>query len=128
MKTNEMTMMGNTFTTVLLGILAVLLVGLTLYGKKIPFVTSEKAALFWLVMLGMAMCTRGIGRVAATGQWAHPLAILAYIIGAAILIIGITLWLGKPISIITTPRQALIAITLLGGAKMIVSGLHHYLF
>ncbi len=81
MKTNEMTMMGNTFTTVILGVLAVLLVGLTLYGKKIPFVTSEKAALFWLVMLGMAMCTRGIGRVSATGQWAHPLAILAYIIG-----------------------------------------------
>jgi SAM-dependent methyltransferase len=41
-----------------------------------------------LVIIGMTICTQGgIGRVAATGQWTHPLSIIGYILGGLILLI-----------------------------------------
>jgi len=35
--------------------------------------------------IGMAMCSAGIGRVAASGRWADPLSIVGYILGLAAL-------------------------------------------
>lgn len=111
-----------------LGILAGLLVFAVLTGIKIPVITGERAALIAFIVIGMAICTRsGIGRVAATGQWAHPLAIIAYLIGAAILIIGIGMALGVRLPFIANSRQALIAISALAATKVVLGMIHRLL-
>jgi hypothetical protein len=128
MKATEMPVMGSTMTTVVLGVLVALLVLATLTGRKIPFIPSERAALIVLVVLGMAMCTRGIGRVASLGEWAHPLSIVGILIGVLILVIAAALLTGKPLPLIDTPRHAILAIALLSASKLGLSALHRFLF
>ena len=56
-----------------------------------------------LLVLGMAICAQGgIGRVAAAGQWAHPLAILGYLLGAAILILAAAVFFNVKLPLITS--------------------------
>jgi hypothetical protein len=128
MKTTSMSLMGNAVTTIVLGALAAVLVLGTLTGRKIPFISSDRMALIVLVVLGMTMCARGIGRVAAQGEWAHPLAIVGYLLGALILVVAGALLIGKPLPLITTTRQAILAVAVLSGAKLVVSALHRLLF
>jgi hypothetical protein len=68
-----------------------------LNGWKVPFISSSRTALVVLVVLGMAMCTSGMGRVAASGAWAHPLAFLGSLVGVVILVIAGAGLLGKPL-------------------------------
>jgi hypothetical protein len=127
MKATEMSFMGNTLTSAVLGVLAALLVLATLTGRRIPFVSSDRAALIVLVVLGMAMCARGIGRVAAVGEWAHPLSILGYLVGALILVIAVASLAGKPLPLISSIQQAILAVGLLSAAKLVLSALHRFL-
>ena len=65
---------------------AVTFIGVT--GKKIPLLSNVRVDIILLVIIGMTMCTQaGIGRIAPTGQWSHPLAIVGYILGGLILLI-----------------------------------------
>jgi hypothetical protein len=127
MKATEMSFMGNTLTSAVLGVMAALLVLATLTGRKVPFVSSDRAALIVLVVLGMAMCARGIGRVAAVGEWAHPLSILGYLVGALILVIAVASLAGKPLPLISSIQQAILAVALLSAAKLVLSALHRFL-
>ena len=81
-----------------------------------------------LLVLGMAICAQGgIGRVAAAGQWAHPLAILAYFIGAAILILAAAVFFNVKLPLITSQQQAFVIIVVLMGAKIVDSVGHSLL-
>lgn len=124
MKANAMPFMGNNLTSLVLGGLAVLLVLATLSGKKIPWISNERTALAVLVVLGMAMCTRGIGRVAATGAWAHPLSILGILLGGLILVIAILALAGKSLPLVSNARQAILAVSVLSVIKLGLSALH----
>ena len=76
-------------SVLILAALAAVIVFVTLQGSALPVFSNLKVNLAILLVLGMAICAQGgIGRVAAAGQWAHPLSILAYFIGAAILILA----------------------------------------
>jgi hypothetical protein len=110
-----------------LGALAALLVLAALTGKTVPFISSDRVALIVLVVLGMAMCARGIGRVAALGAWVHPLSILGYLVGVLILVIAAALLAGKPLPFISTTRHAILAVALLSAAKLAFSALHRFL-
>jgi hypothetical protein len=46
----------------------------TLVNSRITFVI--------VLLVGMAMCTAGIGKAARLGLWVHPLSIAGYILGA----------------------------------------------
>ena len=72
---------------------AVAFIGVT--GKKVPLLSNVRVDIILLVIIGMTMCTQGgIGRIAATGQWTHPQAILGYLLGGLILIITLTVFVG----------------------------------
>jgi hypothetical protein len=73
------------------------------------------------------MCTSGIGRVAALQQWTHPLSILGYLIGIAILAIGLGTVIGWKLPFIQSDVQAILVITVLIGLK-VVNTLAHSLF
>jgi len=106
---------------------AVVFIGVT--GKKVPVLSNVRVDIVLLVIIGMMMCTQGgIGRIAATGQWSHPLAILGYVLGGAILLIALTVFVGWKLPFIQNDQQALLAIAILAGLKMLNAVTHYLLF
>jgi hypothetical protein len=104
---------------------AVVFIGYT--GKKVPFLSSVGLDIILLAVIGMAICTQGgIGRIAATGQWAHPQAILGYILGGLILLITLATFAGWKLPYIQTEQQALLAVALLACLK-VANAVTHYL-
>lgn len=88
---------------------------------------SEKSVLIIVTVVGMAMCTAGIGQVAARGEWLQPMAILAYVMGALILVIvGATVF-DIRLPLIDSTRTALIVVVLLAALKFAVTQIHHML-
>ena len=104
---------------------AVVFIGAT--GKKVPILSNLRVDIILLVLFGMAICTQaGIGRIAATGEWTHPLAIVGYVLGGTILLITASVFVGWKLPFIQNDQQALIAIAILAGLK-IVNAITHYL-
>lgn len=104
---------------------AVLFVGYT--GKKVPLLSSPRVDIVLLAAIGMAICSQGgIGRIAASGQWAHPQAILGYILGGLVLLITLAVFAGWKLPYIQTEQQALLAVALLACLK-VVNAVTHYL-
>lgn len=104
---------------------AITFIGVT--GKKIPVLSNVRADIILLVLIGMAICTQGgIGRIAATGQWTHPLSIIGYLLGGLILLITLTVFAGWKLPLIANDQQALLAIAILAGLK-VVNAVTHYL-
>ena len=104
---------------------AVVFIGVT--GKKVPLLSNVRVDIILLVLIGMAVCTQGgIGRVAATGQWSHPLSIIGYVLGGLILLITLAVFVGWKLPYIQTDQQALLAIAVLAGLK-VVNAVTHYL-
>ena len=105
---------------------AVVFIGAT--GKKVPLLTNIRLDIILLVLLGMAICTQGgIGRVAATGQWSHPLAIVGYVLGGLILLITLAVFAGWKLPFIQTDQQALVAIAILASLKILNAVTHYVL-
>ena len=104
---------------------AVTLIGVT--GKKVPLLSNAHVDIVLLVIIGMIICQQGgIGRVAATGQWTHPLAIIGYILGGLILFITLAVFVGWKLPFIANDQQALLAIAVLASLK-VVNAIIHYL-
>jgi len=104
---------------------AVVFIGAT--GKKVPLLSNVRVDILLLVIIGMAMCTQGgIGRIAATGQWSHPLAIIGYVLGGSILLITLAVFAGWKLPFIQNDQQALIAIAVLASLK-VLNAVTHYL-
>lgn len=104
---------------------AVTFIGVT--GKKVPLLSSVRVDIILLVIIGMTICTQGgIGRIAATGQWSHPLSIIGYILGGSILLITLAVFAGWKLPYIQSDQQALLVIAILAGLK-VVNAVTHYL-
>lgn len=85
---------------------------------------SDKGVLIAVTLIGFAMCSVGIGRVAAHGAWLHPLSILAYMLGALVLVIvGAALWSVK-LPWIDSARAATYAVIALAIVKIALTQLH----
>ena len=109
-----------------------LLFGIVTYigvtGKKVPLLSSIRVDILLLVVIGMAICSQGgIGRVAAMSQWTHPLAILGYILGGLILLVALSVFTGWKLPYIQSDQQALLAISILAGLKVVNAFTHYFL-
>ena len=110
-----------------LALLAAVVVFIGATGNRVPLLSDVRLDIILLVIIGMTMCTQGgIGRIAAIGQWAHPLSIIGYILGGLILLITLAVFVGWKLPYIQTDQQALIAIAILAGLK-VVNAVTHYL-
>lgn len=113
---------------IVLALLAATIAFIGVTDKRVPFLSNTRVDVILLVVIGMAICSQcGIGRVAATRQWLHPLSIVGYILGVLILLITLAVFVGWKIPFIQTGQQALIAITILVCLKMINAAAHHFL-
>lgn len=97
-------------------------------GRKVPLLSNARVDIVLLVIIGMTICTQGgIGRIATTGQWAHPQAILGYILGGLILIIAAAPFFSWKLPYIQSEQQALLAIAILVGLKVVNAVIHYVL-
>ncbi len=104
----------------------VLLIGLT--GKNVPLLSNLRLDIVLVVLLGMGICTQGgIGRVAAANTWLHPLSILGTVLGGLILLITLAVFAGWKLPLIQNDRQALVAVAILAGVKILNAVLHSFL-
>jgi len=104
---------------------AVVFIGAT--GKKVPLLSNVRLDIILLVIIGMSICTQGgIGRIAATGQWSHPLSIIGYVLGGLILLITLAVFVGWKLPFIQNDQQALIAVAMLADFK-VLNAVTHYL-
>jgi len=102
---------------------AVTFIGVT--GKKVPLLSNVRVDIILLVLIGMAICTQGgIGRIAALGEGLHPLSIIGYLLGGLILLITLAVFVGWKLPYIQTDQQALFAIAVLAGFKIVISVVH----
>ena len=113
-------------STIVLALLFATVVFIGATDKKVPILSNVRVDIILLVVIGMAMCTPAIGRVAALGQWSHPLSILAVVLGGAILLITLAVFAGWKLPYIQNDQQALIAITVLTSLK-VLNAVTHYL-
>jgi hypothetical protein len=114
-------------SVIFLALLFAAVVFVAVTGKKVPVISNTRIAMVALLLLGMAMCTSGIGRVAAVQQWTHPLSILGYLLGAVILVIGLGTAFSLKLPYIQSDIQAIVWVTVLVGAKVLVAILHGFL-
>ncbi|MBK7316152.1 hypothetical protein [Candidatus Villigracilis affinis] len=114
-------------TIIGLALLAAAIVFIGVTGKKVPLLSNIRVDIILLVIIGMTICTQGgIGRVAATGQWTHPLSIIGYILGGLILLITLSVFVGWKLPFIANDQQALLVIAILASLK-VVNAVTHYL-
>ena len=115
-------------TIVVLALLAGLVVFVGVTGKKIPLLSNIRLDIILLVVLGIAICSQGgIGRIAAAGNWSHPLAIVGYILGGLILFIALAVFVGWKLPYIQNDQQALIVIAILASIKILNAFIHYFL-
>ena len=114
-------------TIIGLALLFAVITSIGVTGKKVPLLSNVRVDIILLVIIGMTICSQGgIGRVAATGQWTHPLSIIGYLLGGLILIITLAVFVGWKLPYIANDQKALLAIAILASLK-VVNAVTHYL-
>jgi hypothetical protein len=97
-------------------------------GRQLPLVSSPRVALVILLVVGMAMCTLGgINQVSNSGRWTSPLAILGYLLGAAILAVITAGLAGWKLPLIAGANQAVQAAAILIGTKLVIGSVGYLL-
>lgn len=127
MKGNVMNSFTSVWLPLALGIVVAIIVFATSTGKPLPLINSPKASLIALLVVGMAMCTGGIGQVGASGKWTSPLAIIGILLGILILVIIIASLTGLKLPLIGEQVQAVVAVGLLIAVKFLI-GTTSYFF
>jgi len=127
MKGNVMNSFTSVWFPLVLGVVVAIIVFTTIAGKPLPLINSPKASLIALLVVGMAMCTGGIGQVGASGKWTSPLAIIGILLGILILVIIIAGLAGWKLPLITGQIQAVVAVGLLIAVKFLI-GTFSYFF
>lgn len=98
--------MPTTLSLILFGALSAGAAYAGITGTKLPLLSSPRAALIALLIVGMAMCSSGM-RV-GTYKWTHPTMIAGSIIGAVVLIVALAGIFGWKLPYVAGPRDAII--------------------
>ena len=120
----------NIFTSIwmplILGGVVAVIVFAALSGKPLPLINNPKASLIALLVVGMAMCTGGIGQVGVSGRWTSPLAIVGILLGVLILVIIISALSGWTLPIVSGEIQAIAAVGILIAIKILIGTVSYF--
>ncbi len=119
--TATMNVTGGLIIPLALGLVIAGIVYATLTGKQLPLISSPRSALIAILIIGLAACAPGIGQVSMSGRWTSPLAILGYLLGAAILVVIVSALAGWKLPYITGETQALTATAVMLAAKYLIA-------
>ncbi len=111
-----------------LAILAFGVIFITLRDVSLPLLSNLKVNLVILLILGIGICSQGgIGRIAATGEWSHPLTIIGYILGASILVLSAIVLFNINLPFLASQQQAFLIVAVLMGVKVLIASTHYYI-
>ncbi len=126
MKGNTMNTFTGLWLPLVLGVVVAIIVFATIRGKSLPLIDSPKASLIALLVVGMAMCTGGIGQVGASGKWTSPLAIIGILLGILILVIIISGLTGLKLPLIAGQIQSVVVVGLLIAVKFLIGTVSYF--
>ena len=102
-----------------LGIVAAVVIFFVLTNRPLPLLTTDRAALITLVILGFAMCTiGGSGKAFSTYGWNSPLTITGSILGVLVLLVLGARLLNISLPLIVDDRAAFVAVAVIGITKV----------
>ena len=120
MKGNTMNFTSSVFVPLVLGLVVAGIVYATLTGRQLPLISGPRAAVIAVLLVGIAMCLPGIGRVAASGRWLSPMGILGSLLGIVILVLVASVFTGWKLPLIAGETQVLTAMAVLIGVKFLI--------
>lgn len=124
MKTDQLSTGFNLVLSIGLAALAALLVSRVLNGMKIPLIQGDRAALVTVFVLGFVMCSLGVSRISATGQWLHPLTIVSYVLGMLAMLFAAAGYFGFQVAFVHDSRGAMVAVLATVVLKLILAIIH----
>ncbi|MBI5671152.1 MAG: hypothetical protein HZC41_24410 [Chloroflexi bacterium] len=105
-----------------LGILAAILIFFVLTNRPLPLITSDRAALIALVVIGFAMCAiGGSGRAISTFGMTSPVTIIGSALGLLVLLVAGARLAGVNLPVIVDDRAAFVAVAVIGVVKVAVN-------
>lgn len=120
MQVTPQTLGGNTLMLIVLGISEVGIVAATLANVQLPLIGNPRIALIALVVIGMAMCSMGM-ELTKYG-WGNPFNVIGTVLGVIMLIIGMAAIFGISLPLITSEREAMLALAVLMVIKVVIAG------
>lgn len=84
---------------------------------------SGRTGVIVVTLVGMAMCTPGIGKVASSGNWLSVSGILGSVLGVLALVIAGAAMTGNSLPMISNERAAMVAIAVIIVAKLGVAAI-----
>jgi hypothetical protein len=127
MKGNSMNLFNGFIMPLALGLIAAGIVYAVVNGKPFLFISGPRAGMIALFIVGLAMCSGGIGQVGMSGRWTSPLAILGYLLGALILVIFLSVFTGWKLPWIEGGSQAVVAVAVLMAVKFLIGSAGFFL-
>jgi hypothetical protein len=113
---------NNGLLVAVLGVVAALLIFAVLTNRPIPLISSERVAMIVLVVIGMAMCALGgIGPTITKYGFTSPIFIVGAVLGVVMLLIPAAVLVGVKLPLIAGEHEAIIALAVLGVAKIAVN-------
>jgi hypothetical protein len=103
----------------ILGGLSAALAAAVGFGVQVPVVGNGRAAYAVLLVLGMAMCSRGIKP--DLYSWTNPFTIIGMVVGAAALVLSVIYLVGLKVPLITSDRIAILALAVIMALKIVVA-------
>ena len=116
MQANIVAINGKVIGQAVVGLGAGLFALAVLAGVKLPFITSDRAALVGLLLIGFAFC--GLGMEIDKFGWLNPLTLAGCVVGALMLGLFIATFAGLRLPFIPTDRAVFLALTLMGLLKV----------
>lgn len=114
MNTESSQTLGSNIIVLILGLLALSLVYVVATGRNLtmPVISTDRAALIALLVVGVGMCAvGGIGTSVSKYGWSNPVTIIGSIVGViTFLVVGAVLF-GVQLPIITNERAAFLLVT-----------------
>ena len=113
---------------VVLGIMAVLLIGAFFARIQLPMIENDRIAFYALATLGLAMCALGgVGRTVQARGWMNPITIFGAALGILALALALALMVmaGGYIPLIPDERAAFLALTGIVLVKVVVGMLQN---
>ncbi|PKO00415.1 MAG: hypothetical protein CVU42_04385 [Chloroflexi bacterium HGW-Chloroflexi-4] len=120
MKGKTMNTFSHLILPLLLGLVVAVIVFAAIYEKNLPLISTPRASLIALLVVGMAMCMGGIGQVGISGRWASPLAFVGMVLGIILLVIIISGLAGWKLPLIANQIQAIKAVGILIAVKFVI--------
>ena len=122
MNTNVTTSTGSSLIQIVLGIAAAIVIFFVLTNRPLPIITTDRAALIALFIIGFVMCmTGGIGKAISAYGWASPVTISGTVLGVLLLLLTGARLANINLPLIVDDRAAFIAVAVVGVVKVGIS-------